>query len=181
MVTVALAGAFEQRLDHRQAVLVLHADELLAHQVGLPRVHQVLAVAIVDEEVAVQPEVRPRQHVQRLLPGLLIVPAAVVQRRDQAEGQLQVVFELGFLGGHDAAFHQPGLILFQLATLGEHQHADEQHRDDERQDAEGDDLLFELHGHSLHNLAETARVIVEVAFHFHRCCLYRGRWWIGEA
>ncbi|MNN32824.1 hypothetical protein D3C81_1465560 [compost metagenome] len=101
---------------------------------------------VVHEEVAIKAEVSLGQDLQGALASRIIVGTAFIQRRDEAHRQAQVVSQLCLLRRHDAAFHQAGLFLFQLAALSKYEDADEQHREDQRQHTEGDDLVLELHG-----------------------------------
>jgi hypothetical protein len=49
----AIAGTGQQALDGGIAVLVLQHEQVLAHQFRLARVHQRVALHIVDEEITV--------------------------------------------------------------------------------------------------------------------------------
>ncbi|MNP03783.1 hypothetical protein D3C76_956790 [compost metagenome] len=138
----------EQRLDHRQAVGVLHVPQVLAHQFRLARVHQAAAFMVVDEEIAVDAEAELAQFFEHLLLGALIALAVVVQRLDQAFRHFDVVFQFRALAHQDAVFDQLRLLITQLAVEGNHQGANDGNGQHQRQNAEGDDLVFELHVHS---------------------------------
>ncbi|MNH99115.1 hypothetical protein D3C73_518760 [compost metagenome] len=143
--TFARLRAFEQRLDHRQAVGIFHVPQVLAHQFRLARMHQAAAFVVVDEEVAVDAKAELAQFFQHLLLGTGIAVAVVVQGRDQALGHFHVVFQLRALARQNAVFDQLRLLIAQLAIEGNHQRADDGNGQHQRQNPEGDDLVFELH------------------------------------
>ncbi|MNZ80962.1 hypothetical protein D3C78_996170 [compost metagenome] len=145
---VAARGALQQRLHRGQAVGVGHVPQVLADQLGLARVHQVAALGVVDEEVAVRAEAELGQDRQRLLLGVGVAAAAVVQRGDEAECHGHVVLQLGPLAGEDGVLDQLRLLLAELLVLPDDQGADHRYRQQQGQDAEGNDLVLELHGAS---------------------------------
>ncbi|KAG0783136.1 hypothetical protein G6F22_008813 [Rhizopus arrhizus] len=112
----AAAGGRQQVLDDGLAARVAQVPEVLPHQLGLARVHQVLAVQVVDEEIAVVAELHLRQQFQRPLARGLVV-ARRRQRGDGAVGQADVMAQFAFLAGQPGAFHDLLFALGQLQAL----------------------------------------------------------------
>ena len=112
-VLAAAPGRGQQVLDHGLALGVAQVPEFLAHQFGLARVHQVPALQVIDEEIAVAAEFHLRQQVQRPLARGRVV-AGLLQRRDRAVGQADVMAQLAFLAAEPGGFHH---LLFHLRQL----------------------------------------------------------------
>ncbi|QNQ98171.1 hypothetical protein BGI51_11050 [Pseudomonas oryzihabitans] len=144
---IALPGAPEQRLDHQQAGTVGQLPEIPADQFGLAWMHEIAAMLVVDEEIAVAAEVQTGQQRQYLGLGVLVVATAAVQRLDGADAHLHIVAQLGLLAAEDAVFEQPGLLLAQALALFQYHQADRGHRQQQGQQSEGNHLVFELHRH----------------------------------
>ncbi len=98
----ALARGRQQVLDDGLPARVAQVPEVLPHQLGLARVHQVLALQVVDEEIAIVAELHLRQQFQRFLARGFVV-ARGLQRRHGAVGQADIVAQLAFLAGQPGA------------------------------------------------------------------------------
>ncbi|MCY1518645.1 hypothetical protein D9M68_533680 [compost metagenome] len=112
----AAPGGRQQILDDGLALGVAQFPEVAAHQFRLAGVHEVLALQVIDEKVAVVPEFHLRQQVQRALAGGVVVGRGL-QRRDGAVGQADVVAQFAFLAGQPGVFHHLLLALGQLQAL----------------------------------------------------------------
>ena len=110
--------------------------------------HQAAALAVVDEEVAIDPETELAQFFQHQLLGMGVTLAVVVERRDQALRHGDVVFQFRTFARQNAVFDQLRLLIAQLTVQGDHQRADDRDSQDQGQDPQGNDFVLELHGES---------------------------------
>jgi hypothetical protein len=111
-------------------------------------VHEVVAVAVVGEEVAVVAEVHLAQDALHLRLRRLVVAAAAVDMLDRGQAELHIVAQFGALGGEHALLEQRRFAARQFARLHADQRGDGEDGGDQRQDGEDDDLVLEAHGGS---------------------------------
>ncbi|MCY1239715.1 hypothetical protein D9M69_544900 [compost metagenome] len=135
----------DQLLDRERALGVAQRPQVLADQLGLTRVHQVAALQVVQEEVAVRAVVEPGQRLHRRLPRGGVVAAGTDHRRDRALRQLYVVAQLGLLALQVGGLDQRALMLRELGRLVAHGKRDAQHGDRQGRHREQQDLLAEFH------------------------------------
>ena len=143
-LAAAAAGRGQQVLDHGLAAGVVQAPEVLADQFRLARVHQVLALQVVDEEIAVVAEFHLRQQRQRAFAGGVAV-AGVLQRGDGAVGQADVVAQLAFLAAEPGAFHHLFFALGQLQALHVDGHGNGRQRHQQGDGGQQQDFQAQLH------------------------------------
>ncbi|MCY1226956.1 hypothetical protein D9M72_392090 [compost metagenome] len=125
----AIPGRGDQLLDGQRALGVAHGPQVLADQLGLARMHQVAALQVVQEEVAVGAVVQARKCFHRSLPGGGVAAPRAHQRRDRALCQFYVVAQLGFLALQVGGLDQRAFMLRELRGLEAHGKRDAQHGD----------------------------------------------------
>ncbi|MNS84997.1 hypothetical protein D3C71_1656920 [compost metagenome] len=138
-------GRRDQLLDGQRALRVTHQPQILANQFGLARVHQVAALEVIEEEVAVRAVVEPRQRLHGGAAGVGIVAAGVDHRRDGALRQFHIVAQLHFLALEVGRLHQRALVAGQRGGLIAHGQGDAEHGHRQRRHGEQQDLLTEFH------------------------------------
>ena len=144
--TASAFGALHQALNGQVAVRVAQLPQILPHQLGLARMHQRLALQIVDEEIAIVAIAEGRQDALGFLLRGGILAARTIQRGDGMAGQGHVMLEFGLLAGQVGLLDGGALLLGQGNRLVPHGKRDGAQGEDERRDGQEDDFLSEFHG-----------------------------------
>lgn len=141
----AIACGLDQFLDGQCALRIAHQPQVLPDQLRLARVHEVAALHVVQEEVAVGTVVEPRQrlHGGRARGGVVVTRAH--HRCNGALREFHVVAQLHLLALEIRSLDQRAFMPREFGGLVTHGQRDAEHGHGERRNGEQQDLLTELH------------------------------------
>ncbi len=120
---------------------IAQLPQIAAHQFRLARVHQAVALKVVDEKIAVVAVAESRQDALGFVQRGRIALAGIDQVRDRARGQRHVVLQLGFLAVQVGLLDGGALQLRQRNRLVPHEQGNGAQGQDQRRDRQEDDLL----------------------------------------